>query len=121
MTVRLHPCNYSMACCRSPTPAKPLLTPRAALPAPAPQDPEASKPEDWDEREMIPDPEDVKPSGWDDIPANIADPEAKKPEDWDDEDDGEWEPPVIPNPEYKGKCWALTMQAQDQPPLRCEC
>lgn len=24
-------------------------------------------------------------------------------EDWDDEDDGEWEAPTIPNPEYKGE------------------
>merc|ERR1719162_2509820 len=24
------------------------------------------------------------------------------PEDWDEEDDGEWEAPTIPNPEYKG-------------------
>merc|ERR1712048_180231 len=26
-----------------------------------------------------------------------------KPEDWDDEDDGEWEPPLIDNPDYKGE------------------
>lgn len=37
------------------------------------------KPEDWDEREKIPDPEDKKPEGWDDIPATIVDPDAKKP------------------------------------------
>lgn len=24
--------------------------------------------------------------------------EAKKPEDWDDEEDGDWEPPMVPNP-----------------------
>jgi hypothetical protein len=24
-------------------------------------------------------------------------------EDWDDEDDGEWEAPTVPNPEYKGE------------------
>ena len=35
-----------------------------------------------------------------DIPALIADPDATKPEDWDDEDDGEWEPPLIDNPEF---------------------
>jgi calreticulin len=34
----------------------------------------------------------------DDIPKEIADPEAAKPEDWDDEDDGEWEPPMVDNP-----------------------
>ena len=26
-----------------------------------------------------------------------------QPEDWDDEMDGEWEPPMIDNPEYKGE------------------
>lgn len=65
-------------------------------------DPDASKPEDWVDEEMIEDPEDVKPEGWDDIPEKISDPEATKPEDWDDEDDGEWEAPMIPNPDYKG-------------------
>merc|ERR1711973_258455 len=41
---------------------------------------------------------------WDFLPAKtIKDPEAKKPEDWDDEMDGEWEPPMIDNPEYKGE------------------
>lgn len=29
-------------------------------------------------------------------------------EDWDDEDDGEWEAPMIPNPEYKGE-WTPKM------------
>merc|ERR1712212_928363 len=48
------------------------------------KDPEAKKPEDWVETEHIPDPE------------------AKKPEDWDEEMDGEWEPPMIDNPEFKG-------------------
>ena len=28
---------------------------------------------------------------------------AKKPDDWDDEEDGEWEAPMIDNPEYKGR------------------
>merc|ERR1711941_11433 len=35
-------------------------------------------------------------------PEHIPDPEAKKPDDWDDEMDGEWEPPMIDNPDYKG-------------------
>ena len=39
---------------------------------------------------------------YDDIPAEIPDPEATKPEDWDDDEDGEWEPPLIDNPAYKG-------------------
>merc|ERR1711931_583640 len=41
---------------------------------------------------------------WDFLaPKKIKDPETKKPEDWDDEEDGEWEPPMINNPEYKGE------------------
>jgi calreticulin len=67
------------------------------------KDPEESKPEDWIDDAKMDDPEDEKPEGYDDIPKNIDDPEAEKPEDWDDEADGEWEPPVIDNPEYKGE------------------
>jgi len=67
------------------------------------KDPSKSKPADWvDEKEIV-DPEAKKPEGWDDIPAQITDPDAKKPEDWDDELDGEWEAPLIDNPEYKGE------------------
>ncbi|XP_065339862.1 calreticulin isoform X1 [Cloeon dipterum] len=66
------------------------------------KDPEAKKPEDWDERATIDDPNDTKPEDWE-KPEHIPDPEAKKPEDWDDEMDGEWEPPMIDNPEYKGE------------------
>merc|ERR1712178_617718 len=29
-----------------------------------------------------------------------------KPDDWDDEEDGEWEPPMIDNPAYKGE-WTV--------------
>ena len=72
------------------------------LPAKKIKDPEAKKPDDWDEREKIDDPEDTKPEDWD-KPEHIADPEATKPEDWDDDMDGEWEPPMIDNPEYKGE------------------
>ena len=71
------------------------------------QDPDAKKPENWDEREYIDDPRDRKPRNWD-KPEHIPDPEAKKPEDWDDEMDGEWEPPMIDNPEYQvGVFWSL--------------
>nr|CAH7713051.1 unnamed protein product [Callosobruchus chinensis] len=68
------------------------------------KDPKAKKPEDWDDRATIPDPDDKKPEDWD-KPEHIPDPEASKPDDWDDEMDGEWEPPMIDNPEYKGE-WA---------------
>ena len=50
--------------------------------------------------EKIDDEEDTKPEDWDQ-PEHIADPDAVKPDDWDDEMDGEWEPPMIDNPEYK--------------------
>lgn len=66
------------------------------------KDPAASKPEDWDERAKIDDPEDKKPEDWDQ-PEHIPDPDATKPEDWDDEMDGEWEPAMIDNPDYKGE------------------
>ncbi|XP_018583880.2 calreticulin-like [Scleropages formosus] len=66
------------------------------------KDPEAKKPEDWDDRAKIDDVTDTKPEDWD-KPENVPDPDAKKPEDWDEEMDGEWEPPMIPNPEYKGE------------------
>lgn len=88
-------------------------------------DPDDSKPEDWDEREKIPDPDAEKPDDWDeDAPAKIPDPDAKKPDewlddepelvpdpnslkpdDWDEEEDGEWEAPQIANPKCeKGGC-----------------
>ncbi|CAI8001496.1 Calreticulin [Geodia barretti] len=75
-------------------------------------DPEATKPEDWDDRAKIPDPEDTKPEEWD-KPEYIPDPEAKMPEDWDDEMDGEWEPPMIPNPDYKGEWTAKLIDNPD--------
>ena len=67
------------------------------------QDPDAKKPDDWDERPKIDDPKSVKPNGWDNIPKTMVDKDAKKPDDWDDEEDGAWEAPQIPNPEYKGE------------------
>jgi len=72
------------------------------LPAKKINDPDAKKPEDWEDKEYVDDPEDSKPEDWE-KPEHIADPDAKKPEDWDDEMDGEWEPPMIDNPEYKGE------------------
>jgi len=66
------------------------------------KDPDAKKPDDWVDQAKIPDPEDKKPEGYDDIPEELPDPDATKPDDWDDEDDGEWEPPMIDNPDYKG-------------------
>ena len=36
-----------------------------------------------------------------DKPEYIPDPDATKPDDWDDDTDGEWEPPMVSNPDYK--------------------
>lgn len=54
-----------------------------------------------------------KPEGYDDIPSQIPDPDATKPEDWDDEDDGEWEPPLIDNPDFKGEWTAKKIDNPD--------
>jgi len=72
------------------------------LPAKTIKDPEAKKADDWDDNEKIDDPEDTKPEDFDQA-EHVADPDAKKPDDWDDEMDGEWEPPMIDNPEFKGE------------------
>ncbi|KAK4002880.1 calnexin isoform X2 [Daphnia magna] len=64
-------------------------------------DPDAKKPDDWDEDEpeQIPDADATKPDGWlDDEPEMIPDPSAEKPEDWDEDMDGTWEAPLINNP-----------------------
>jgi len=72
------------------------------LPAKEILDPEQKKPEDWVDQEMIPDPTDSKPEDWD-KPQHIPDAGAAKPADWDDDMDGEWEAPMVDNPEYKGE------------------
>merc|ERR1719171_2314978 len=51
---------------------------------------------------MIDDPEDKKPDDWVEE-KRIVDTGATKPEDWDDEEDGDWEPPMKDNPDYKGE------------------
>merc|ERR1712048_1528399 len=72
------------------------------------KDPSVTKPKDWVDQKKIPDPNDQKPDGHGDIPEEIPDPDARKPEDWDDEDDGEWEAPMIDNPAYEGP-WSPKM------------
>ncbi|XP_068702303.1 calnexin-like [Montipora foliosa] len=92
-------------------------------------DPDAEKPDDWDEDApaKIPDADAKKPDDWlDDEPEFVPDPNGVKPDDWDPEEDGEWEapqianpkcekvgcgewkPPVIDNPAYKGK-WSAPL------------
>jgi len=65
-------------------------------------DPEVSKPDDWIDDPMMEDPNDKKPEDWVDEEM-IVDPEAEQPDDWDEEDDGEWEAPMISNPDFKGE------------------
>ena len=72
------------------------------------KDPSIKKPTDWVDAKKIADPNDEKPDGYDDVPASIPDSEASKPDDWDDDEDGEWEPPMVDNPEYKGE-WKAKM------------
>ena len=36
-----------------------------------------------------------------DKPEYVQDPDATKPDDWDDDTDGEWEAPMVPNPDYQ--------------------
>ncbi|XP_047658062.1 calnexin isoform X3 [Tachysurus fulvidraco] len=82
------------------------------------EDPEDTKPFNWDDRRYIPDPTITKPYDWDEeAPRLIADPtaqrphswieeqepfvpdpEAQAPHDWSVEMDGEWEAPLIDNP-----------------------
>jgi len=75
-------------------------------------DPEDKKPDDWVDEEMMDDPEDKKPEDWVDE-ARIVDPEATKPDDWNAEEDGEWEAPMIDNPDYKGEWKAKRIQNED--------
>ena len=65
------------------------------------KDPTVHKPSDWPVPEIL-DESHVKPEGYDDIPKTIADLGASQPDDWDFDEDGAWEPPQIPNPDYKG-------------------
>jgi calreticulin len=72
------------------------------------KDPSQSKPSDWVDAREIVDPNDKKPEGYDDIPSQIVDPKATKPDGWNDADDGEWEAPMIDNPDFKGP-WKAKM------------
>jgi len=65
-------------------------------------DPEDKKPSDWVDDAMIDDSSDTKPSDWVEI-KEIVDSTATQPADWDEEEDGAWEAPMKPNPDYKGE------------------
>jgi len=66
-------------------------------------DPNAKKPSDWVDTKEILDPNDKKPDDWDTQPKTVSDPNAKKPSDWNEDEDGKWEAPQIPNPDYRGE------------------
>lgn len=90
----------------------PPITPPKEIP-----DPTDKKPSDWPEKK-IPDPNETKPEDWnetepeyiedvnDTMPADwkvnesmyIPDPNATKPQDWDEIIMGDWEPPIVLNP-----------------------
>eukprot|EP00399_MALV-I-05_sp_L67-4_P000188 gene187-70_t len=74
----------------------------AVLPAKKIKDPAVSKPSDWVDEEEMQDPEAKKPEDWVEE-KRIKDPKAEKPEDWEHEEDGEWEAPMIDNPDFKGE------------------
>eukprot|EP00923_Selenidium_pygospionis_P033323 GHVN01058584.1.p1 GENE.GHVN01058584.1~~GHVN01058584.1.p1 ORF type:complete len:560 (+),score=103.77 GHVN01058584.1:1709-3388(+) len=79
-------------------------------------DPEAVKPEEWDENapRKIPDPDATIPDDWlENDPKMISDPDATMPDDWDEEEDGEWEAPPIPNP----RCAEVSGCGPWSPPL----
>mmetsp|Transcript_51549 Transcript_51549/g.137586 ORF Transcript_51549/g.137586 Transcript_51549/m.137586 type:complete len:534 (-) Transcript_51549:68-1669(-) len=70
-------------------------------------EPDARKPEEWDEDapSRITDPDASMPDGWlEHGPKRVPDPSAHRPKDWDDEEDGEWETPMVDNPDCKVGC-----------------
>lgn len=73
----------------------PLLEPKQI------DDPAESKPDDWPVPTIL-DVGHVKPEGYDDISESVMDLSAVVPDDWDEEEDGLWEPPSVPNPDYNG-------------------
>jgi len=82
-------------------------------------DPESAKPDDWDEDEphSLPDPDAKMPDGWseDVTEKRIPDPSAKIPADWDQEEDGDWEAPVVDNPACKVGCGKWTAPTINNP------
>ncbi|OQS05316.1 calnexin [Thraustotheca clavata] len=72
-------------------------------------DPEDQRPNTYEETEFIPDPNAKKPEDWDENePKTIPNLKITKPEDWDEETKGPWKRPMMTNPAYKGK-WTPPM------------
>lgn len=109
ITLCISSCNGAKACCEkaqrlleAQERAQALEAQAQALEAPETQGDEitssslSSEEEEDFEKEEAPD-EYNGQKRW------ILDPSVEKPEDWDDEDDGEWQPRLIENPEYEWK------------------
>uniref|UniRef100_A0A7S2N6G5 Calnexin n=1 Tax=Haptolina brevifila TaxID=156173 RepID=A0A7S2N6G5_9EUKA len=59
-----------------------------------------TKPVDWVDEMLIEDPTASKPDDWlEDAPDLVPDSQQEAPDDWDVEEDGEWEAPLVRNPE----------------------
>jgi len=102
-TLIVHPDNTYDIQFDGTSKAKGSLLEDWAFPPKEIDDPTDIKPADWVDEAKIVDPTATKPADWDNQPAQIPDPEATKPEDWNEEDDGEWEAPLIDNPNFKGE------------------
>jgi calnexin len=80
-------------------------------------DPDSTKPDDWDDDqpEYVPDPSKLDPPDdwYVDEPRFVPDPDAKRPDDWDEDIHGEWEAPTIANP----KCEQAAGCGEYDPPL----
>ncbi|KAI5962838.1 hypothetical protein CANMA_003613 [Candida margitis] len=95
-------------------------------------DPDDTKPADWDDREHIPDPNVEPPKDYEKLHAHhiIPDPNAVKPDDWDElapryipdpdairplDAPNDWQPPLIVNPKCETGCgkWTPPMIAND--------
>lgn len=81
--------------------AKGSLADHWDFPSKMQDDPTDSKPKDWIEDAKMDDPKAKKPDDWVDE-VRVQDPEATKPPEWDDDEDGEYEAPMIDNPKYAG-------------------
>ncbi|XP_026860743.2 calnexin isoform X1 [Electrophorus electricus] len=78
------------------------------------EDPEDTKPTNWDDRNHIPDPAVMKPQDWDEeAPQFIADPKAQRPLAWIEEEE-----PFIPHPEAHPPIdWSVDMDGEWEAPL----
>ena len=71
----------------------------------------AIKPDDWVDDQFLPDPNHPPPhQEYSNEPKYIPDPQKRKPAFWNEDEDGEWEPPLIANPRWR-EIWEPQMIA----------